>query len=46
MTLMAFYVIWTISLYRIYKIVGEKEISIAVNKYRAETEKLADATKN
>lgn len=35
---MGFYVIWTISLYRIYKLVGEDYISIGVNRY----EKIAD----
>jgi len=38
LALMGFYVVWTISLYRIYKLVGEHEISVGVARY----EKYAD----
>lgn len=45
LVLMAFYVIWTISLYRVYKLVGESEITSAVDKYDAIAHKIANKAK-
>jgi len=42
LALMGFYVIWTISLYRVYKQVGEQYISKGIEKY----EKIADKIEN
>jgi len=42
LALMGFYVIWTISLYRVYKQVGEQYISKGIEKY----EKIADNMEN
>ena len=46
LVLMAFYVIWTISLYRVYKLVGESEITGAVDRYEKVAQKVSDKAKS